>query len=192
MKAVKTFMTPWNAFFPPLSHRSLIIFYNLKQCTVISRPPVLTCLSTPDTVKSSPPPFFAPAYPERWKTKTEKKRKEEKRKENSWRLNNGGKRSSSAKFGTKIDVVRGTLLKLQAEIAIQSDYPCPLTAADSMSQSGMCIINQWLLFAPSPLSPPSTLPRGSSQCKTGWRTIPSSVTKCTAQSLQDDVSPAID
>lgn len=186
MKAVKTFMTPWNAFFPPLSHRSLIIFYNLKQCTVISRPPVLTCLPTPDTVKSSPPPFFAPTYPERWKKKIWKKKKD------SSRLNDGRKWSSSAKFGTKIDVVRGTLLKLQAEIAIQSDYPCPLTAADSMSQSGMCIINQWLLFAPSPLSPPSALPQGSSQCKTGWRTIPSSVTKCTAQSLQDDVSPAID
>lgn len=117
--------------------------------------------------------------------------KKKKKKNHSWRLNNDGKRSSSAKFGTKIDV-RGTLLKLQTEIAIQSDYPCPLTAADSMSQSGMCIINQWLLFAPSPLSPPSTLPRGSSQCKTGWRTIPCSVTKCTAQSLQDNVSPAID
>lgn len=61
-----------------------------------------------------------------------------------------------------------------------------------MSQSGMCIINQWLLFAPSPLSPLTSFPRGYFQCKTGLRTIPSSVTKRTAQSLQDDVSPAID
>lgn len=61
-----------------------------------------------------------------------------------------------------------------------------------MSQSGMCIINQWLLFAPCPHSPRTPLPWGYFHCKTGLRTIPSSVTKCTAQSLQDDVSPAID
>lgn len=92
----------------------------------------------------------------------------------------------------KIDVGHTTLPKSEATITIQSDYPCPLIAADSMSQSGMCIINQWLLFA---LPPPSLLPPfplGYFQCKTGLRTIPSSATKCTAQSLQDDVSPSID
>lgn len=92
----------------------------------------------------------------------------------------------------KIDVGHSILLKSEAEITIQSDYPCPLIAADIMSQSGMCIINQWLLFAPPPLSPLAPFPLGYFQCKTGLRTIPSSVTKCTAQSLQDDVSPAID
>lgn len=92
----------------------------------------------------------------------------------------------------KIDVGHSILLKSEAEIAIQSDYPCPLIAADSMSQSRMCIINQWLLFAPPPLSPLTPFPLGYFQCKTGLRTIPSSVTKCTAQSLQDDVSPSID
>lgn len=92
----------------------------------------------------------------------------------------------------KIDVGHSTLLKSEAAITIQSDYPCPLIAADSMSQSGMCIINQWLLFAPPPLSPLTPFPLGYFQCKTGLRTIPSSATKCTAQSLQDDVSPAID
>lgn len=85
-----------------------------------------------------------------------------------------------------------TLLKSRAAITIQIDYPCPLIAADSMSQSGMCIINQWLLFAPPRLLPITPLPLGYFQCKTGLWTIPSSVTKCTAQSLQDGVSPAID
>lgn len=62
-----------------------------------------------------------------------------------------------------------------------------------MSLSGMCIINQWLVFAPSsPYAPRSPFPLGYFQCKTGLGTIPSSVTKCTAQSLQGDVSPAID
>lgn len=88
----------------------------------------------------------------------------------------------------KIDVGHYTLLKSEAAITIQSDYPCPLIVADSMSQSGMCIINQWLLFVP-PLIP---FPLGYFQCKTGLWTIPSSVTKCTAQSLHDDASPAID
>lgn len=99
----------------------------------------------------------------------------------------------------KIDVGHSTLLKSEAAITIRSDYPCPLIAPDSMSQSGMCIINQWLLFAPPPsthlppsLSPLTPFPLGYFQCKTGLRTIPSSATKRTAQSLQDDVSPAID
>lgn len=61
-----------------------------------------------------------------------------------------------------------------------------------MSQSGMCIINQWLLFAPPPLTPLTPFPLGYFECKTGLWTIPSSVTKCTAQRLQDNVSPAID
>lgn len=52
----------------------------------------------------------------------------------------------------KIDVGHSTVLKSKAAITIQSDYPWPLIAADSMSQSGMCIINQWLLFASPPLS----------------------------------------
>lgn len=52
----------------------------------------------------------------------------------------------------KIDVGHRTLLKSEGAITIQSDYPCPLIAADNMSQSGMCIINQRLLFVPSPLS----------------------------------------
>lgn len=95
-------------------------------------------------------------------------------------------------FCMKIDVGQSTLLKSEAAITNQSDYPCPLIAADSMSQSRMCIINQWLLFAPSSFSPLTPFPLGYFQCKTGLRTIPSSVTKCTAQSLQDDVSPAID
>lgn len=51
-------------------------------------------------------------------------------------------------FRMKIDVGHSALLKSRTEITIQSDYPCPLIAADSMSQSGMCIINQWLLSAP--------------------------------------------
>lgn len=94
----------------------------------------------------------------------------------------------TAGFGMKIDVGHSTLLKSETAITIQSDYPRPLIVADSMSQSGMCIINQRLLFAP-PLTP---FPLGYFQCKTGLWTIPSSVTKCTAQSLQDDVSLAID
>lgn len=61
-----------------------------------------------------------------------------------------------------------------------------------MSQSGMCIINQWLLFAPSTFSPLTLFPQGYFQCKTGLRTIPSSVHKCKAQSLQDDERPAMD
>lgn len=93
----------------------------------------------------------------------------------------------------KIDVGHSTVLKSKAAITIQSDYPWPLIAADSMSQSGMCIINQWLLFAsPPPLSPLTPFPLGYFQCKTGLQTIPSSASKCTAQSLQDDVRPPID
>lgn len=73
-------------------------------------------------------------------------------------------------FSMKIDVGHSALPKSEAAITIQSDYPCPLIPADSMSQSRMCIINQWLLFAPSA----TTFPLGYFQCKTGLRTIPSS------------------
>lgn len=89
-------------------------------------------------------------------------------------------------------VGHSTLQKSDAAITIETDYLYLLIAADSMSQSGMCIINQWLLFAPPSLFPPTPFPLGYFQCNTGLWTIPSSVTKCNAQSLQDDMSPAID
>lgn len=94
----------------------------------------------------------------------------------------------------KIDIGHSALQNAEAASTIQTDYPCPLITAGSMSQSGICIINQWLLFATSlpTLSPLTPFPLGYFQCKTGLRTIPGSATKCTAQSLQDDVSPAID
>lgn len=92
----------------------------------------------------------------------------------------------------KIDVGQSTILKSEAAITIQNDYPSPLIEADSMSQSRMCIINQWLLFAPHFLSILPPFPLGYFQCKTGLWTIPSGATKCTALSLQDDVIPAID
>lgn len=92
----------------------------------------------------------------------------------------------------KIDVRQRKILNSDSAITIQSDYPFPLIAADSMSQSGMCIINQWLLFAPNPPSSTPLFALSYSQCKTVLRTFPSSATKSTAQSLQDDVRFVID
>lgn len=142
-------MPPQNTFFP-LPHRSLIIFHNLKQCTVISRLSVLTCLSMADNVfffKATLHPSLLPLL----NTSLLFFKKKQKKNEPSWRLNNSRRWSSLSQiagFRMKIDVGHSALLKSRTEITIQSDYPCPLIAADSMSQSGMCIINQWLLSAP--------------------------------------------
>lgn len=80
----------------------------------------------------------------------------------------------------KIDAGSGILMESQEEITVQSDYPSTLIAADSMSQSGVYIINQWLLLS---LLLPLFL-WAIFQCKTGLWTIPSSETKGTAQSVQ--------
>lgn len=138
-------MPPQNTFFP-LPHRSLIIFHNLKQCTVISRLSVLTCLSMADKVffLKQPSPHFSTLH---YSSKKKKKKKKSRVGDSTTVADEVPFRKLPG-FRMKIDVGHSALLKSRTEITIQSDYPCPLIAADSMSQSGMCIINQWLLSAP--------------------------------------------
>lgn len=156
--------------------RSLIIFHNPERCTVISRP---SCFNLPVSARQC------------WNCCLPTL---------SWEPD-GLKRANGKRkpMGTEQNLVpRQSFLPLKkkkkdwcacgvsgAEIAIRSDYPRPLTAADSMSQSGMCIINQRRLRRPrsSRLLPAARRPP---PCTTEWRTIPSRVTKHGARRLQGE------
>lgn len=148
--------------FSPLffKRRSLIIFHNPERCTVISRP---SCFNLPVCAtqrwNSSHPTLFW--EPDGCKGQTDKG--------NRWQLNRAG---SSPKFPPlkkrkkkKDWCARGVS---GAEIAIRSDYPRPLTAADSMSQSGMCIINQRWLRRPLPLASSRRVRQGDGQFPAEW------------------------